>query len=333
MSNAVIRRARATILLGSSAAFAVIAAAPAHAAGTAAGTVIDNTASASYTPPGGGPEVTVPSNKVSITVDELLDVTVASADPGDIVTTPAATNQVTTFALTNTGNGSEAFALAAVSAIGGDDFDPAVTSIVLDTNNNGVYDAGQDTVYTAGSNDPVLAPDASATVFVLSTTPAGASDSQRAELRLTAVAKTGSGAPGTSFAGQGQGGGDAVVGATGADSDDNAFFVVRSASVALVKSATLLDPLGGTEPVPGAVITYSLVATVSGSSGLSGLRIGDPIPANTTYQPGTLTLEGAPLSDATDADAGEIASGAVAVRLGTVAGGQNRTVTFKVKIN
>lgn len=333
MSIAVTKRLRATILLGSSAAFACIAVAPAQAAGTAAGTKIDNTASATYTPPGGGNEVTVPSNTVSLTVDELLDVTVASADPGDVVTTPSATNQVTTFAVTNTGNGSEAFTLAAISAIGGDDFDPTVTSIVLDTNNNGVYDPGQDTVYTTGANDPVLAPDASVTVFVLSTTPAGASDAQRAELRLTAVARTGSGAPGTSFAGQGQGGGDAVVGATGADSDDNAFFVVRSANVSLVKSATVADPLGGTEPVPGAIITYTLVATVSGSSGLSNLRIGDPIPANTTYQPNTLTLQGTTLSDATDSDAGEIASGAVTVRLGTVPGGQTRTVTFKVKID
>lgn len=35
----------------------------------------------------------------------------------------------------------------------------------------------------------------------------------------------------------------------------------------------------------------------------------------------------------TDSDAGEFAANRVAVRFGSVAGGQTRTVTFKVKIN
>lgn len=312
--------------------------APAYAAGTTAGTVIDNTATATYTPAGGGPDVSVPSNTISLTVDELLDVTVAGTDPGDVVVNPSATNQVTTFQVTNNGNGSEAFRLTANGAVGGDDFDPAVTSIVIDSNGNGVYDAGVDTVYTAGVNDPVLAADGSVTVFVLSTIPAGAADAQRAELRLTAEAVTalatpGADAPGTSFAGQGQGGGDAVVGATGGDGEDNAFYLVQAATVAFVKSAAIQDPFGGSEPVPGAFITYTLVATVTGSGGLTNLRIADPVPAGTTYQAGTLTLQGSALTDAADADAGEVAAGAVAVRLGTVAGGNTRTVTFRVRIN
>jgi hypothetical protein len=31
-----------------------------------------------------------------------------------------------------------------------------LTSLVLDTNDNGAYDAGVDTVYAAGANDPLL---------------------------------------------------------------------------------------------------------------------------------------------------------------------------------
>ena len=69
----------------------------------------------------------------------------------------------------------------------------------------------------------------------------------------------------------------------------------------------------------------------------SGMSVGGPrvyhIPAGTTYRPGTLTLEGGALSDAADADAGEFTGTGIAVRLGTVAGGGARTVTFQVAID
>jgi uncharacterized repeat protein (TIGR01451 family) len=304
----------------------------AHAVGTAAGTTISNTATATYTDPVGNP-VSVPSNQVDIRVDEILNVTVASADPGDVAALPGAVNQVLSFTVTNTGNGPEAFRLAPINAIGGDAFDPATTSLVLDSNGNGVYDAGVDTIYNPGSNDPLLAPDTSVKVFVLSTIPGSATDGQRGQTDLTATANTGSGAPGTTFAGQGAGGGDAVVGATTALGRDKGFYIVSSATVTFVKSASVLDPFGGTKSVPGSIITYTLVATVGGSGSLANLAAGDPVPANTTYVPGTITSQSVAITDGTDADAGEFAANRVTVRFGTVPGGQARTVTFKVKIN
>jgi uncharacterized repeat protein (TIGR01451 family) len=306
--------------------------APAMAVGTSAGTTISNTATASYTDPGGNP-VSVPSNKVDIVVDELLDVTVATADPGDIVVTPGSNNQVLSFTITNTGNGSEAFRLTPNATVGGDQFDPTTTSVVLDTNGNGVYDAGVDTAYTLGANDPVLAPDASIRVFVLSSIPAGINDSDRGIVELTAAAITGTGAPGATFAGQGQGGGNAVVGATGADSTDRGRYLVQNATIAFVKSAAVADPFGGTTSVPGSVITYTLVATISGAGTLTNAAITDPIPPGTTYQTDSITLQGSALTDAADADAGSFASNNVSVGLGSVTGGQTRTVTFRVRIN
>ena len=309
-----------------------VAAAPAEAARTPAGTVINNNATATYDLPGGGTN-SVTSNTVSLTVDELLDVGIAWTDGGDVGVVPAAIGQVLTFRVTNAGNGEEAFRLIARDNSGGDDFDPSATSIVLDGNGNGTYEPGIDTVYVAGANDPLLAPDGSAVVFVLSSIPAGAGDTQRGRIDLVAVAATGSGAPGTSFAGQGQGGGNAVVGATGADAEDDGYYKVAAASVAFVKSATVADPFGGITQVPGAIVTYRLVATVSGSGSLANLRIADAIPAGTTYRPGTLTLEGATQTDAADADAGEYTGTGIAVRLGTLAGGATRAVTFQVAID
>lgn len=314
------------------AAGTICAGAPAYAAGTPAGTVINNNATATYDLPDGG-QNSVTSNTVSLIVDELLDVSVASTDGGDVSVAPAATNQLLTFRVTNAGNGSEAFRLTARDNAGGDDFDPSATSIVLDGNGNGTYEPGIDIVYVAGSNDPVLAPDGSVLVFVLSSIPAGATDAQRGRVDLVAVAATGSGAPGTTFAGQGQGGGDAVVGATGADAEDDGYYRVAAAGVAFVKSATVADPFGGSTRVPGAIVTYRLVATVTGSGSLANLRIADSVPAGSSYRPGTITLEGAPLSDAADADSGEFTGTGISVRLGTVAGGATRTVTFQVAID
>ncbi len=304
--------------------------APAFAAGTLAGTDIDNVAEATYDTPSG--PVTIQSNMVRIKVDELLDVTLVTTDPGDITTAPGATGNVQTFRVTNTGNGEEAFRLTANTGVGGDDFDPTLTQIVLDTNGNGVYDPGVDTVYVAGSNDPVLQPDQSRVVFVITSTPVAVTNGNRGTTNLAAVAVTGSGAPGTSFANAGQGGGNAVVGTTGADADANSFLAVQAASLALVKSATIVDPFGGNRPVPGAIITYSLVATISGAGTLNNLVITDPIPANVTYQTGSMTHEAAALTDAVDADAGNFNGTRISVAAGNVPAGQTRTVTFRTVI-
>ena len=332
MTVTVLRRSTTLQILRSASALALLASGSAAiASGTQAGTVVNNTARASYSLPNGGTG-SVDSNTVSITVDELLNVSVASADGGDVDVTAGSTARVLSFTVTNNGNGSEAFRLTATNSMAGDDFDPTATAIYLDTNGNGQYDPGVDLAYIAGTNDPVLAADASTTVFILSSIAATQTDTQRAGLDLDAVAVTGSGAPGTSFAGAGAGGGAAVVGATGADGEATGFYRVSAATVSFVKSATVADPFGGTSAVPGSIITYTLVATVNGSGSLADLVVTDAIPAGTTYRAGTLTLEGNALTDVTDVDAGEATATAITTRLGTVAAGQARTVTFKVNV-
>jgi|JI6StandDraft_1071083.scaffolds.fasta_scaffold24818_3 uncharacterized repeat protein (TIGR01451 family) len=307
----------------------------ASAAGTNAGTTISNTATASYTDVAGTPK-TVDSNTVDIKVDELINAVVDATDPGDVVTMPGTTGQVLTYSITNTGNGNETFSLTANSTVGGDNYDPTGTQIYIDNPTSGtpgVYDPGVDILYTPGTNDPTLAPDASATIFVVTNTPSGVSDGDKGIVQLTVASTTGTGTPGTSFAGQGDGGTDAVIGTTGGDGQDSATFIVQNASLAFAKSASVLDPFGGSETVPGAIITYSLVATISGTGTLTGVTLSDNIPANTTYQTGTLTLQGGGLTDAADSDAGTYTGSAISVALGNVTGGNTRTVTFKVRVN
>lgn len=291
--------------------------------------MIENTATVTYI--SGTATGTVTSNNVTIKVDELLDVAVAG-----LTTTPLAIGAASAaleYNITNTGNGPEAFNLSANPTVAGNNFDAVFQSIVIDSNGNSTYDPGVDAVLPAGSPTPSIAADGSLKVFVIVTLPAGAVDSQTSQVRLTASAATGTGTPGTAFAGQGQGGGDAVVGVSGASAAGLDALVASLASVSISKSVAILDPFGGTTIVPGSVVTYTLVATVSGTGQVSSLHVTDPFPSGTTYQPGTLKLDGTALSDASDTDEGLATATGIDVNLGTVSGGAAKTVKFDVKIN
>jgi uncharacterized repeat protein (TIGR01451 family) len=334
ISNRAAKAARAArrLALCGTALFA-IAATPAYSAGTQAGTQIQNTAKATFTRPGGGTGE-VDSNTHTVLVDELLGVTVVSADPTDVSAIPNTGGNVLTFTVRNVGNGSEAFRIETANG-GTDDFDPTVNSIVFDSNNNGTYEPGIDTqTYTLNVNNPVLAPDASVTVFVLSTIPTAAADTERGIVELVAHAVTGYGTAGTTFPGAGTGGTNAVVGMTTARADDDGAYVVSNAVVSLVKTATVLDPFGGTTSVPNSVITYTLTANVAGSGSVSNMVISDAIPTGSTYVPGSMMLDAATLTDQSSDDAGTYTAGTgVAVTIGTLNAGDSRAVRFKVKIN
>lgn len=307
------------------------------AAGTIAGTDIDNTAAVSYEV--GGTAQTTTSNTVTLTVVEVLDVDVTLLSGP--VSVPSGTNaHELLFVVTNTGNGTEEFALAINNAVGGDDFDPDASTpaaIYFDTDGSGDFSAG-DTAYVPGDNDPVLAPDASVDVLLVNDIPADLTDGAIGLSELSAVASTGSGDPGDLFPGDGDGGIDAVVGTSGADDAISGQYVISDIELAMVKSATVLDPFGGSSPMPGATITYRIVITPTGSETAVNTVFSDAIPANTTYSSESISLNGVALTDDdADADAGAYTANPapeVAVDLGdlTEASGA-QTIEFKVTID
>lgn len=301
---------------------------PAIAGGVPAGSLIENTANATYT--ANASTQTVASNTVTVKVDEVLDVAAASQESGAV---PATTTATLRYKITNTGNGPETFTLTADPAVTGNAFNAGVTGLAIDTNANGIFDPGVDTALTNGATSPVLAADQPLLVLVLVSIPATAPPNATSKVQLGAVATTGTGTAGTLFPGLGVSGGDAVVGGSTAQAGAQATLTVSKVVVDLTKSATVSDPFGGSRPVPSAIISYSIVAAVSGTGTVTGLSITDTIPAGTSYQPGTLALEGTTLSDGVDADAGQAGAGGIAVQLGGVAAGGTRTVSFKVKIN
>lgn len=306
---------------------AIFASPLAGAAGTAAGTLISNTADVSYV--SDGAPMSTRSNTEIFAVDERVDLTLTWDDSASVIVASPDSGRVLSFRLTNTGNGSEGFDLAVSSALTGDDFDPAPVSIRLDSNGNGSFDAG-DATYTGGTF-PTLAANGSLLIFVLNDIPSGLALGALGDSQLTATARTGTGT-GTVYAGQGAGGTDAVIGSSGGTAATRGTYAVGS-DFTLDKSASIPDGAGGTviDPaavVSGTVVTYTLVLTGSGSGMAPEAILNDPIPAGTTYVPGSITLQGSPVTDA----AGYTGS-AVNVAIPAAALPYTRTVTFKVTVN
>lgn len=317
-------RAVSALALAAGAVLAV----PAIANPAPAGTLIESTAEASYL--NQGIASTATSNTVQVRVAEVLGVTVTPLDAGPV---SARSGPATlAYRIVNTGNGPEAIALEVVTAIAGNGFEATLQSIARDTNGNGVYDSGVDEVLTPAAVTAVLAAGASETIFVNLAVPTGVGDGARSSVRLLARAATGTGAPGTLFAGAGAGGTDAIAGPGSGSGDALAELVASASTVTLVKWASIADPFGGTTPMPGAIITYGIEALVTGSASVDDLVVTDAFPASTQYVAGSLTLAGAPLTDAPGDDAGSASATGVRVDLGTMPGGAARTVTFNVTI-
>ena len=183
----------------------------------------------------------------------------------------------------------------------------------------------------------MLAADAAVDMLLVNDIPAGVTNGQIGRSELTATAATGSGAPGDPFPNQGDGGVDAVLGVSGGTAASAGEYVVADVQLNIVKSVLVSDPFGGTEPVPGAVLTYTVTIEVTNSGTAANSVFADPIPSNTTYVASSITLNGGGLTDVAADDVGEIDTSGVptvVVRLGdlTQASGV-QTVSFDVLID
>ena len=308
---------------------------PSFAVGTTAGIDITNTATVDYAIGGSSGSAT---DTVTFRVDEKIDVNLSWQDAANIGVGTPDTNQVLTYLLTNTGNGFDDYRLSVENTgIGVDQFDPVLADVYLDANGNGVYNPGVDTQYIAGTNDPVLGADASLVIFVLNNIPTSLNGGDLGNSQLTATSNTISGTSGASFANAGDNNTTAVVGTSGGTSNATGIYEVTNATVSLVKSVVISDPLGGNQPMPGATMTYSINVSVSGPGTATGVVITDPIPTNTTYSVNTLTLNAAALTDVVDADVGDVGgttANTVTVNLSDLTQASPvQTISFEVIIN
>jgi uncharacterized repeat protein (TIGR01451 family) len=264
------------------------------------------------------------------------------------VTAPLpASGELLYFAVTNAGNSTEAFALTADPAVAGNDFDPDNPAVALDAGSIGSFDGtGTDTVISG----PISIP-AETTIYVwvisdILDTPLNPGDTGRVTLEALHQNAPISTVPGDVYSGAGPGGTDLILGASGGYGSATGAYVIEGTTLIIDKTvASIAATVAGvpvTDPIPGAVITYQLDVIVSGTGTAYAVTVTDPIPVNTTYVPGSMTLDvdgGGPalptgLTDTDDypADRGEFTGAAIRVRLGDLVDGTS-TITFQVTID
>ncbi len=313
---------------------------PAGALGTAAGTTITNSATVNYTM-GGSAQSETASH--SFEVLEVIDCVVTWQDAANVSVNTPHSDRVLTLQLTNTGNGPEDFRLAVNDAVAGDDFNPSVQDVYLESNGAaGLQMSGATPDTTYAGTDIALAADGVQLCYIVSTIPGGLAVGNIGRVALLADARTPGAAgatPGTVLANAGPGGLDAIVGTTGADGSAGGSYEVSFAAVALVKSiAQIADPYGGDRPYPGAVVTYRITVDVTGGGTAEALVISDTIPADMTYVTGSMQLDGVAQTDADDApadssDYGVTTANTITVNLGDTAAPATRIIEFNTTIN
>jgi hypothetical protein len=254
----------------------------AFAAGTAANTDIDNTATITYdvsgitqTPIGSseGGNTSGAGTPTTFKVDRKIDLTVADVAP--VTVTPGANNQNITYTLQNTGNSTEYFKLA-VAGVAGDTFDATTCSVLsvapgtLTATKTVQLTADQTTTVTAKCNIPLTA-----------------TNTQTSNIDLSAAAVTDA-AGGTVYSESATdtagvdtvlADGDAVAlgdtNATDSTPRDATFsavnnYVISTASLKVTKISTLIsDPINaGSNPkrIPGAVIKYTITVENTGAA-------------------------------------------------------------------
>lgn len=285
------------------------------AAGTPASTPILNKATINYSV-GGTAQTPIESSPTGNTtagvgngvntqfvVDDKVDLTVTELSGAGTVVNPGQTNQVTGFRVTNTGNAPHAFALAGANLTGGvvftntDNTDVANLRVIVDSNNNGTYEAADLTANINNIN--TLAADANIVVFIVADVPVTTTNGQFANVRLTASAAVNN-TPGTlvtQTAGPDTAGVDFVF-ADGAGAGDVARdgkhsaddqYAVQSARLTVTKaSAVVSDPfnlLVNPKAIPGAVVEYTVTVANTGTQNATGVTLLDPLPANTAFRP------------------------------------------------
>ena len=346
---------RTSRLLGAVSIVPLIAlgASPALAAGTDAGTTIENTVTVSYQV--GGVTQTDQQATDEFVVDRKIDLTVAEVGGTQTVVSPGSTQQVTTFQVTNLSNDTADFGLTVDQQAGGagafggtDNFDTTNTLIYVDTDGDGDW-----TDEVAVTYIDELAPDETRTVFVVSDVPIDQVTGDVATVILTATAYAGGavgsqGALLTTSATNTVDAVDTVLADGAGETDaqyDGAFsaaddYVVSAAALTVTKiSSVIEDPVSGTtnpKAIPGAIIQYCIsVTNAAGSATATGVTVTDDVPVGLTYTDANFPVS----TDSTSCDVagatgtGSYADPTVSGTLSDIAAGETRTLIFQAVID
>ena len=341
-----------------------LAASPAFAAGTTAGSSIVNTASVNFQV--GGVAQTAQTASNTIVVDEKVVLT--AVNNGTVTSvSPGQTGAVSTFTVTNSSNAPLEIGLSAVAqTVGGADTPGTGTSAVTATgftyftNTNGSstcsYSAANATAIASGDITS-LAADGTECVYVLANIPIAATSGQNAAIDLTATAESAVGVPLTQsnstvawtpgtkqivFADAAGNGGDAAYDGKYTALGD---YLVAAPVLSVTKISWIVsDPVDGTthpKAIPGATMAYCIIVANASTATASatGVSISDPLPATVTYVTGTNKLVApvagtAPTTTCSGGSAGSDAvAGTVSGTLATLPAGDYEAMWFTATIN
>lgn len=342
------------------AALSSVAAAPAFAAGTTAGTTITNTATVDYQV--GGVAQGQQSASNNFTVDRKINVLVEEVGTVTTAVVPGQTNAVTTFQLTNSSNEVLDFAVAVTQIVGGtaahtgtDTFNANNVRIYRDntaTGTIGSWDAG-DTLITNYVDELVV--DTAIRLFVVADIPTGLANNAVAGVTLRAIAREGGlvgtqGAAITETTGANTASkdtvfaditagvaGDAVRDGAHSDNDD---YTVQTATLGVTKTSRIIsDPVNLTvnpKLIPGAVIEYCIAVANTGAAAATSVVINDPVPGQLTFNAGTILLGGTVTSGTCDfngATGGSYVAPNVSGTIASIAAGTASTLVFRATVN
>ncbi|WP_114520505.1 DUF11 domain-containing protein [Altererythrobacter sp. ZODW24] len=349
----------------SSVTLVALSSAPAFAApGTKVGETITNEVTVDFQV--GGVDQTEVVATDDVAIDRKVNVTVAEVGDTTTSTTPGAPNAVTVFQVTNLTNDVVDFDLTAVSLNGtaapnggpNSTFDVSNIRIYLDDGGTpGEFD-GTNTLVTYLDEVPAEGEAGSiVTVLVVAEVPLGVATGATAVVSLEADAHAGGTASSlggelTNTAGANNAAlVDTVLADLAGDDDaagDGAFsdrddYTVQAAALSATKSSRIIsDPINGVsadaKAIPGAVIEYCIiVSNASGSATATSVAISDPVPAETTFNAGTIringTVDGTGYCAADGAAGGTFGSNTVSATLNDLAGGAQSTLVFQATID
>lgn len=355
---------RTSRLLGAVSSFALVALSvtPAYAAGTTAGTEIQNTVNVTFDV-GGVAQTPVNSNTDKFVVDRKVNLTVTEVGAAATIVTPGSVSQVTTFSVTNLSNDTTDYALSVTqqsggaSAFGGgtDTFNATNVRIYVESDGVAGFSAGDLNVTATGYIDE-LAADTSKTVYVVTDIPLAQVTGDIATATLTAQAYAGGtagslGALLTTSAtntanvvdtvlADGAGAGDSQYDGKFSAKDD---YKVSAAAITAVKSSKVINDYvstsGAMKAIPGALIEYCILVSNTGSADATNLQLKDNIPAAVTRDNTFGVKLQNSCSDTTSAgtgtftDPGTFGKGVANGTVATLAAGTSRALVFRATID
>lgn len=126
-------------------------------------------------------------------------------------------------------------------------------------------------------------------------------------------------------------------GGTNGDPASATLTVVTAPVITVTKLVSVFsDPVNGTtnpKYIPGATVLYTVLVNLTGTGSATAITIADPLPANITYVPGSMIVDGVAKTDVADADNAQFASNTVTVTYATLTAPVSATFNFKATVN